>query len=134
MVSGDAKCLAELFGKGLAGWQITQCHFLELDHGLWGTFPAFDDTDEPIVAIDKAVLAAVWARIEKRSAKVTSFLALANPEGGIAFNLEIGNSAEVRPLKLFSMEDIEKMEPGSMQWDPGMVQLSDEPISKPDFD
>ena len=103
------KKLADLFGRDLSGWQIAQCHFLELDHGLMGTFPAIDQDKEIIATLDKSALEKVWKKLERRPAKVTSLMVVAHPASGVAFNLENYIKGDTEPLRILSTEAIEAL-------------------------
>lgn len=121
------KKLADLFGCDLAGWQIAQCHFLELDHGLMGSFPAITTWGkEVVVVIDIIFLRPVWYCLERRSAKVTSFLAIANPTYGIAFNLAGYEKADTQLIRIFSKEEIAALcqNSNSFRWHPGLIETA----------
>jgi hypothetical protein len=129
--------LASLFDQDLAGWQITHCHFLELDHTLMGTFPAIKKGDrEPIMALDKAVLQKVWGRLEHRPAKVTSIRVIAHPVSGVAFNLESYCQGNTHPIRILSTEEIDALceKEDAMCWAPGLFQVSTAtPVRDPVF-
>lgn len=128
--------LGDLFGHDLAGWQITHGHFLQLSHGLMGTFPAIDENGEIIVVLDKSTLAKVWQKLERREAKVTSIMIVARLASGTAFIFDGCLKGDAEPLRVFSAEDIEALcqKKDSMRWAPGLIQLSDDrPVRDPVF-
>lgn len=128
------KKLADLFGRDLTGWQIGQCHFLELDHGLMGTFPAIDENKEIIATLDKRALENVWKQLDRRPAKVTSFMVVAHPASGVAFNLENYLKGDTEPLRILSAEAIDALcQKKSVRWAPGLLQLSKRPVHDPVF-
>lgn len=129
------KKLADLFGHDLSGWQIGQCHFLELDHGLMGTFPAIGQDKEIIVTLDRRALERVWKQLERRPAKVTSLMVVAHPASGVAFNLENYCKGDTEPLRIFSAEAIEALcrKKDAVRWAPGLLQLSERPVHDPVF-
>lgn len=118
------KKLAEIFNKDLTGWQIVTCHFLELAHGLMGTFPAINKNNEIIATLDKRELKNVWKRLKQRPAMVTSFIAVVHIESGIAFSLESPhlNDGRVKPFRIFSAEDIKDLckNKKNVSWAPGL--------------
>lgn len=128
------KKLADLFGRDLTGWQIAQCHFLELDHGLMGTFPAIDKNGEIVATLDKSALEMVWKQLERRPAKITSLIVVAHPASGVAFSLENYPKGDTEPLRILSTEAIEALcQKNSVRWAPGLLQLSERPVHDPVF-
>lgn len=128
--------LAELFGLNLAGWKITYCFFLEINHCNIGMFPAVDDNGKPIVVLNKRSLKKVWEKLPRRSVILRRLVTIAHSEIGIAFNLEndiiTGN---VPPLKIFSDDEIAILcQNGSVHWAKGQVPLIELPPNEPDFD
>lgn len=127
--------LADLFDHDLSGWKITECHFLELEHDLMGTFPAVNGDDEIIATLDKSLLEKVWKKLKRRPAMVSSFMVIACPVSGIAFNIEsyIGRG-DTEPLRIFSAEAIDALcqKEGSVRWAPGLFQ-SKRPVYDPVF-
>ena len=129
------KKLADMFGSDLSGWQIAQCHFLELDHGLWGTFPAIDENKEIVATLDKQALENVWKRLERRPAKITSIMVVAHPASGVAFKLDNYFKGDAKPFHILSAEAINILcqKENSVRWAPGMLQLSEQPVRDPVF-
>lgn len=134
--------LGGLFGKDLAGWQITPGHFLELQHGLMGTFPAIlddssgDGDGEMVLVIDKRLLRQVWDRVPRSKAKITTILVVANTELGVAFFLgENFRPEQGQALKLFSAKDIAKLceKRSPFRWAPGLFGARDSNAFPPDF-
>lgn len=101
--------LANMIGQDLAGWQIALIHFLELNHDLREQFPAVDDKETVIAVIDKSALEKVWRILERRPAKITSLIAIANLARGIAFPLEQLRTGDAEPVSIFSAKDIEAL-------------------------
>lgn len=129
------KKLANLFGHDLAGWKITQCHFLELEHGLRGRFPAVTEDEKIVATLDKRLLQKVWQRLPRRPAKVTSLMVVVHQESGVAFHLENYLNEDTEPLHVFSGEAIEALcrKKDSVRWVPYLLQMSDRPIHDPVF-
>lgn len=135
--------LNELFGRSLAGWQLSRAHLMELQHGLMGFFPAIlnggafgKKSGEVVVVLDKRLLRVVWDHIEKARATITSFMVLACPEIGIAFGLCRNYTEETRAMKIFSEADLATLCGGKKEpfrWSPGLHgALGD--YHPPDFD
>ena len=121
-------------GRDLAGWQYGQCHFLEIDHTCWGTFPALKPRnskkpveEDIIVVSDKGLLRKVWDKIEKRPAKVSSFPALINIELGVYFPLNIQEKDKTNLQNLVTPEEIETFSAGNVpfRWAPGIAGGAD---------
>lgn len=129
------KKLADLFGQDLSGWHITQCYFLELVHGLMGTFPAIDENNRVIATLYKPALERVWERLERRPAKVTALTVIAHPVRGIAFNLANDPRSETRPLRILSAPAIDALcdKKDGVHWSPGLLPMSEEPVRDPVF-
>ncbi len=129
------KKLADLLGHDLAGWKITQCHFLELEHRLRGSFPAITNDGKVIATLDKSLLQKVWKRLSRRAAKVTSLTVIAHPESGVAFSLENYFDKDVEPSRVLSSEAIEELcrKKHPFQWTPNLLQMSERPIHDPVF-
>lgn len=131
--------LSDLFGCDLAGWQIAQVHFLQLDHGLMGIFPAITVEEEKegeiIIVADKSSLRKVWDRIKRQSAIVTSFMAIVNATEGIAFNMEGSDRATNKPIFIMTDEEIDILcqKKNPFQWEPGLISFSDNPVRDPLF-
>jgi hypothetical protein len=134
--------LGGLFGKDLAGWQITLGYFLELQHGLMGRFPAIlddsaGDGDGAIVfVIDKRLLRHVWDHVPRSRAKITTLLVVANPDLGVAYFLGRDFRPEqTEPFKLFSASDITKLceKRSPFRWAPGLLGARDSNAFPPDF-
>jgi hypothetical protein len=129
--------LSGLFGHDLAGWQIAYCHFLELDHGLMGTFPAIDENRKIVATLNKPALEKVWKQLRRRKAKVSSIMVIANPASGVAFSLDRGyfTPEQIEPLDIFSDEQIEALcaKEGSVRWAPGLIDLVKEEVKDPVF-
>ena len=129
--------LGDLFGHNLTGWQITWCHFLELDHGPMGIFPAITIEDKEIVAVlDKKLLRRVYDRLERRQAKITSLMVIINTENEIAFNLESYHKTATRSLRILSNEALNALcqKDNPFRWGPGLFGGSDKPVIDPKFD
>lgn len=133
----DLKKLSDLFGQDLAGWQITPCYFLELEHTLMGHFPAITTNGKEVVfTLNKAMLEKVWRDLDPRPAKITSFLVLAHPASRVAFSLEDNiYSADIEPKRLISDKTIEALSrtKDAFRWESGLIQLKDEPVRDPVF-
>lgn len=129
------KKLSDLFDLDLTGWQITLCHFLELDHTLMGSFPAIDEKRKIVATANKQALQKVWNRLPRHSAKVTSFLAIVQPSTGLAFSLENFHKGETEPFQVLSDTAIDALcqRENSVSWAPGLLILSSELIHDPVF-
>lgn len=129
------KRLSDLFGVDLTGWQITLCHFLELDHTFMGSFPAIDESGGIIFTQNKQMLQKVWNRLPRRSAKVTSLMAIIHPGTGVAFNLEHFLKGETEPFRVLSNDAINALcqRENSVSWAPGLLTLSSELVHDPVF-
>jgi len=130
--------LGDLFNRNLDGWQITYAHFLQLEHGLMGIFPALIAENEDLFAVlDKKSLRKVWDHVDRRSAKITSLLVLANPQVNIAFNLDgYVEKDQTRPLRILATKELDELcqKEKPFEWAPGLLQLKDLPVTDPDFD
>ena len=136
MIPRKPERLADLFGCDLAGWQIAQCHFLELAHGLMGTFPAITVEGREVVAVlDKSLLRQVWDRLEQRQDKVTSLVVVMNPTSGIAFSLENYDKTEAKPFRILTGKELDALcqKQSPFEWAPGLFGGSKEPINDPVF-
>lgn len=129
------KKLADLFGHDLAGWNIAQFHFLELEGGGLGHFPAIDTNGDIVATLDKCMLEKIWNQLERRSAMVTSRMAVVHLASGVAFSLESSMDGDTEPLRIFSTEDIDILcqEKGSVRWAPGLFQWSHQLVRDPVF-
>jgi hypothetical protein len=134
--------LGGLFGKDLAGWQITSGYFLELKHGLMGTYPAIlddvsgDGDGEIVLVIEKRLLHEVWKRVPRANAVITTILVVANTELGVAFFLGDNYRPEQKQvLRLFSDGDIAKIceKRTTFRWAPGLFGARNEHAIPPDF-
>lgn len=111
------KKLADLFGQDLTGWQIALCYFLELNHGLMGTFPAIDEKKEIVATLDKPSIEKVWKQLEQRPSKVTGLMVIAHPASGVAFSLENYHKGNTEPLHILSVEEIDALcQKNSVRW------------------
>lgn len=137
MLQQELTKLSDLFRQDLAGWQITEAHFLELEHGLMGTFPAITAKDGLVVAtINKSMLRKVWNRLPRRQAKVTSILVLANPTTGIAFHMSNFHGGDTQPLHILSDENIIVLcsKSSQVRWAGGLIGGREGPVKEPRFD
>ena len=136
--------LGELFGRDLAGWQITPGYFMEIKHGCMGRFPALlSDKDKKgenviVFVIDKPLLRMVWDNIEREFAKVTTLMVLANPELGIAFSISGDEQQQKKmlPLRLFSEQELVELckKDNPFRWAAGIMSLKNpENATPPDF-
>ena len=129
--------LSDFFGRDLAGWKIGYCYLLELEHGLMGSFPAITvEGKEVVVVTTKRLLKEVWDKLKKRSAKITSLLAIGNASEGLAFNLEgIGDKGQAKPMRLFEGPELHFMckQANPFEWAPGLAGGSTL-IQEPNFD
>lgn len=118
----ELKKLADLFSHDLDGWQIGQCYFLELDHGLMASFPAINEKKEIIATLEEAALEMVWKKLERRPFHVTSCMVVAHLATGVAFSLQNPWKGETKPLRIFSAEAIKELsKEGGVRWTPGLV-------------
>jgi hypothetical protein len=127
--------LSDLVGQDLAGWIITECYFLELKHGLMGSFPAVSDDKEVIATLNKSALGKVWDQLEKRPAKVSSLRVIAHPEKGVAFCLDNYMKGDTEPLRTLSTEEITALceKKDAIQWAPGLTALAEQSVPDPVF-
>lgn len=132
----NLRTLSDLFGHDLAGWKFMDCHFLELDHRLMGTFPAVLTANprKIIFVLEKHLLASVWNRLETRSAKVTTIPAIVN-EDGLAFGLKCEIFGKAKSFQIFSEKEINELcrQEGAFKWVPGLVGGSSSQVRKPVF-
>lgn len=130
------KKLSDLFGHDLAGWKITRCHILEgVDHTLMGSFPAITTKGkEMVVVFEKSFLQKVWNRLERRRAKVTTFMVVVNLATGIVFDLDSDYKELQRPLRVLTDTQIDELcqEENPFQWTPGIYDGS-KPLKDPVF-
>ena len=125
--------VADLFGHDLAGWQIAECHFLELAHGLMGRFPAIDEDKRIVMTLDKRLLEQVWKKLTRRPAKITSLMVVVHPASGVAFNLK--NEGDIEPFHILSAEAVEALcqKENPVHWTQGLLQLPEQPVAHPVF-
>lgn len=122
------KNLGEVKRGRLPGYELKTGYALLLKHGLMGTFPAlYFDREEPVVCVDRQLLAKVWQKLPKREARILEMQLYVNVAEKIGFDVSIGDQAE--PLYILSeaeFEDRMNREEEPFKWAPGLLSLRDE--------
>ncbi len=111
------------------GWELRIGYFLELEHGLMGSFPAIlAETEQVVVVLGKDLAKKVQNLLPARSAKINSWFFLINREEEVCFSIPHGT--EVYHLELsvpqffLSEETFKKLTRNHQlpfKWRPGLV-------------
>jgi hypothetical protein len=68
------------------GYSLEECHYLYLQHGLMGTFPAIFKSDKEIIlTTDQNLLAEIWKLLSPRRSQMSSFIGYVHKEKQVAF-------------------------------------------------
>ncbi|MDB5260555.1 MAG: hypothetical protein JWN37_786 [Candidatus Nomurabacteria bacterium] len=118
--------LKELQDGKVAGFVPTVVYFLELEHGLMGTFPAlFKGTRNVVLTPDLELITDVWKLMTLRKARVSSMHFFLNHELSIAYPAvnELERSESI-PNQILTREEFNAVlaaDPKPFEWAPGLV-------------
>jgi hypothetical protein len=118
--------LEELLKSKRDGFGLKICYFLQIKHGLMGTFPAIlKDTRVVIITPDKESIIRVWKSLRPRNSEIIADSWMVNEKIGVAYHMSSDDSErkQSRPHKLFSKDEIEALlakDPQSFKWAPGL--------------
>lgn len=111
----------------LSDFRIGMGYWLELKHGLMGTFPALTTKDdEPFFCLNEDAVRKALSLLSKRSFRINKTLLLINEKKKTAFDLLVvvrrwdrGEESESAPI--FTEDDLGGMKVGDLKWAPGLV-------------
>lgn len=116
--------LKVLLEKDLDGYRLKSGYFLELEHGLWGFFPAvFFGTGRIIITLDPELLQEIWKMLPRRRSKMSSNQFYVNSDLKIGYPM-IDQTEQSKPQELFTREEFEalvKVEKQPFEWAPGLI-------------
>jgi len=117
--------------KDQGDFRLTDAYFLQLDHGLMGTFPAVldEDLEKIVVCTDRELLRQVWDHLPRRRAKVTKITAYVSDQEKLGFMVDCMADDKTKAFKLFTGEELDAMftaNPEAVCWAPGLFSLKDE--------
>ena len=132
---------SELFAlSNLDGWRIVEGYFIELKHGLMGTFPALiSETGKDFVCLSEEDVKKAFSLLPKRPYIANNMLLLINEKEKVAFLMadvegQWKNNFYQKNLKpkyrrhydsesarILTKEDLENMKVGDLKWAPGLV-------------
>ena len=126
--------LEELLNGNQEGFEVKMCYWLQLDHGLMGTFPAIlKDTKIVILTHDKETIVRVWRSLKPRRSKMTTGPWMVSEQIGIAYNVppQASDHKHSLPHKLFRRDEINTyfaVDPNPFDWAPGRIgaQISEQ--------
>jgi hypothetical protein len=121
-----------------SGWRISEGYYIQLKHGLMGTFPAIiSKTGNDFVCLTQEDVTKVVSLLPKRPYEATNTLFYINEKEKIAFilsdlgekwrlnsyekNCEYRENYESKSVVLLTKEDVEKMKSGDLKWAPGLI-------------
>lgn len=110
------------------GYKLEVVHFLELDHGLAGFFPAVIDTQKRVVLCsDRGLLIEVWRTLIPRYSSLRSRVCYVNREKGIAFGYaeDVSERERSRQEKILTRREyteLSEVSPAAITWAPGLIQ------------
>lgn len=120
--------LGELLDQGIADYELGEFYFLELDHTLWGFFPAiFRESNRIVITTDRLLLERVWKTMTSRKSKVGCGSGYIHNDGSVVFPVLGTTPKEVRssePQKILSSVEFEELLTQSnnpFEWAPGLV-------------
>lgn len=117
-------------------WPIKMGFYLQLDHGLMGTFPAIfadsaGENTREVVVFDKGILLnKVWPLMTPRKSKLSSQTFYVNKKLGIAFpvdqaeNMIEHNRSQIPPIKFATEAEIDDLiatNSNPFIWAPGLI-------------
>lgn len=125
----EKKRVKDLLGQDLAGYKLTECYYLELKHGLMGTFPAIynDGTGDVILTPDIEVIQEVEKKLEDRPHKMGSILCLVSSgdENAHAFSLAASEILEGKRIRILTWQGYVMLEAATgtnpFKWAPGLI-------------
>ncbi len=111
------------------GYEVALIYFLELDHTLWGFFPAIvRGTKEIFITTDPELAMRVWGTLTRRKAKLSTNRAFVNATLGVAYpivgSMSDSDMEQSEPLQLFTAERVDALLAENTQafhWAPGLV-------------
>lgn len=126
----------------LAGYRLMTCYWVELKHGLMGTYPALTIEPEDIFfCTDKQTLGEILKILPRQRFKVNSSLALVNEANHVAFDITAMVSChkikeDSDSVCIISAEDLANMQKTRksnkplFKWAPGLISLVEDPSPK----
>ena len=124
-------CLLGVLDGDKSGYELSIIYFLEIKHGLMGTFPAISIDDRSIfITTDLAVLEVLWQKLPRRDSKISRRIAYVNKETKVGFVLGSGDVAEDlarKPVRLFFMDDLSKHPEEKFRWANGLIGADIDP-------
>lgn len=131
---GLPRNLAELLSTvERQNYTLKTCYYLELKHGLMGTFPAIlKDTEVVVLVSEKELILSVWKSLKPNDSRVVPWEYMTDEKVGVAYPMQIGEEQRHSlPLKLFTREEVEKLfveDKNPFKWETGLIgaQISPE--------
>jgi hypothetical protein len=111
------------------GWRLRMVYWLELEHGLMGTFSAiFKENEEEIFSLDREVMEKIQAILPARRNRMMSGLFYCNEEMRVGFLIQSGEEFYLRDSKLIRFVGPEILDdmPGltqAIRWAPGLLSV-----------
>lgn len=118
----------ELLKRMPAGFEIKEYYYLQLDHSLWGFFPAiFVDSKRVVITTDVELAKEVWGTMTPRKSKLSHNLGHVNEELGVVYPIlsdDQYSKEDSKPCQLLGRAEFEELLVANhhpFRWAPGLL-------------